>query len=169
MEKTVGKRSIQKLPTTKASRRIKNYDYLKYHRPVFDWARRTHGIRTVELETILFLYSENVFNKTKWNEYAMVMPMDRRLLERMIKNGWINAWRVEEDKRQKLYEISLKSKRIVIEIYRKLEGESPLSVFPSRNKAISGTNSRKKFYIIGIKKINANVKAKRLAQRPEDV
>lgn len=130
------------------------YDYLKYHRIVFAWARQNYKVSTIEIEMMLFLYSEKVFTKTKFKEYSMIMPFDRRKLERMIYHGWVQTWRNDTDHRYKTYELSQKAKRLVNSIYKKLEGEEKISELESSNILMDKTNSKTKMYSVAIKKLN---------------
>ena len=44
-------------------------NYLKYWRVVRFWVKAKHNLNTPELEMMLFLYSEEYFNKTKFKEF----------------------------------------------------------------------------------------------------
>ena len=49
-------------PTT---RRIPTHDYLKYWRVIRYWVKAKYGLSTPDLDMLLFLYSEEMFNKGK--------------------------------------------------------------------------------------------------------
>ena len=46
-------------------RKEPTHDYLKYWRVVRFWVKAVHGISTPDLEMMLFLYSEEIFDKKK--------------------------------------------------------------------------------------------------------
>ncbi len=45
------------------TRKQPSHDYLKYWKVIKYWAKRKYSITTGELELMLFLYSEHLFNK----------------------------------------------------------------------------------------------------------
>ena len=72
---------------------------------------------------LLFLYSEDIFNKTKFNEFEELMSWDVNRFDQLLKNGWVHVWRKKRGKETTLYELTYKAKRLVNLIYRKLNGE----------------------------------------------
>ena len=44
-------------------------NYLKYWRVVRYWAKAKYGLTTPDLDMLFFLYSEEYFNKTKFNSW----------------------------------------------------------------------------------------------------
>ena len=51
----------------------RNYDYLKYWKIVRYWALRKYKITNTDLDFLLFLYSEGLFNKAKFDLYDNMM------------------------------------------------------------------------------------------------
>lgn len=129
-------------------------DYLKYHKLVFSWAIGTKGITAADLDMILFLYSEKIFNQSKIKDYALLMPFDKRRLEKLVEKGWIVKWREPAKNRVILYQLTDKSKMLVRSIYRKLEGKEPIPEDPKKNELMKWTNARQKMYSLGVKKAN---------------
>ena len=43
------------------------HNYLKYWRIIRYWVKAKYNLTTPDIEMILFLYSEDYFNKTKFN------------------------------------------------------------------------------------------------------
>lgn len=146
-------------------RREKKYDYLKYHRIVMAWARKKYNVTTIDLEMMFFLYSEDIFTKSKFKEYDNVMPMDEIRLARMIEAGWIKTWRSDRDARYKYYELSSAAKGIVKSIYQKLNGEVRISELKRTNELMNRANVTHKKYAIGIKKMNREMEAKKQQSR----
>lgn len=129
-------------------------DYLKYHKLVFSWAIGTKGITAADLDMILFLYSEKIFNQSKIKDYALLMPFDKRRIEKLIESGWIVKWREPAKNRVILYQLTHKAKLLVKSIYNKLEGLEPIPEDPKKNKLMKWTNAKQKMYSLGVKKMN---------------
>jgi hypothetical protein len=107
-------------PTT---RRIPSNDYLKYWRVIRYWVKAKYGLTTPDLEMLLFLYSEDIFNKTQFSTYEQIMSWDIKRFYRMLKDDWIHVWRKRQGNETTLYELTYKAKRIITMIYKKLNGE----------------------------------------------
>lgn len=99
------------------------HDYLKYWRVVRYWVKAKYNIGTPEIDMLLFLYSEDIFNKTKFNEFNELMSWDVNRFDQLLKNDWIHVWRKKRGKETSLYELTYKGKRLVNLIYKKLNGE----------------------------------------------
>ena len=107
-------------PTT---RRIPSHNYLKYWRVIRYWVKAKYGLTTPDLEMLLFLYSEDIFNKTQFSTYEEVMSWDIKRFSRMLRDDWIHVWRKRQGNEATLYELTYKAKRIITMIYKKLNGE----------------------------------------------
>ena len=105
------------------TRKNPTYNYLKYWRVVRYWVKVKYGLSTPDLEMLLFLYSEEIFNKTQFNNFEQVMSWDVKRFSRMLTADWIHVWRKREGKEITLYELTYKAKRIITLIYKKLNGE----------------------------------------------
>lgn len=102
---------------------ITNHNYLKFWRVIRYWIKAKHNIGTPEIDMILFLYSEEYFNKTKFKEFEELMSWDVKRFDTMLRDGWIHVWRKGHGKHTTLYELSYKGKRVANSIYKKLNGE----------------------------------------------
>lgn len=104
-------------------------DYLKYWRVIRYWVKYKYGLSTPELEMLLFLYSEKVFSKKKFEEYEEIMSWDIKRFNRLLRDGWIQVFRRRVGKHAQLYQLSYKSNNIMKTVYSKLDGsiigESP--------------------------------------------
>ena len=87
------------------------------------WVKAKYKIGTPDIDMLLFLYSEDIFNKTKFNEFEELMSWDVNRFDQLLKNGWVHVWRKKRGKETTLYELTYKAKRLVNLIYRKLNGE----------------------------------------------
>lgn len=108
-------------------RREPSNDYLKYWRVVRQWAKTKHNISSADLDMMLFLYSEKLFNRKSFDEFSMTMSWDVNRFNRMINDGWIIIWRKRVHQEATLYEISFKGKSLCRAVYRKLNGEERIS------------------------------------------
>ena len=104
------------------SRKAPLNDYLKYWKVIKYWVKRKYKINTGDLELMLFLYSEHLFNKTKFEEYNELMSWDNNRFYKLIKEGWIHQWRKKKGKEAALYELTYKAKRMINNVYDKLNG-----------------------------------------------
>ena len=102
---------------------IPSHDYMKYWRVIRYWVKAKYKIGTPDIDMLLFLYSEDIFNKTKFNEFEELMSWDVNRFDQLLKNGWEHVWRKKRGKETTLYELTYKAKRLVNLIYRKLNGE----------------------------------------------
>ena len=110
----------ERKPTT---RRTPTHDYLKYWRVIRYWVKAKYGLSTPDLDMLLFLYSEEMFNKTQFKKFEELMSWDVQRFNRLLKDDWIHVWRKREGKQTTLYELTYKAKRIITIVYKKLNGE----------------------------------------------
>ena len=97
-----------------------DHDYLKYWRVVRFWVKATYGIGTPELDMLLFLYSEQVFNKSKFEEFNELMSWDEKRFRMLLRDDWIHVWRKRKGNETTLYELTYKSKRMINSVYKTL-------------------------------------------------
>ena len=98
-------------------------DYLKYWRVIRYWVKAKYNIGTPELELLLFLYSEQMFTKSRFQEFETIMSWDTKRFNNLLRDGWLQVFRRKAGKNATLYELSYKGKSLVRTVYRKLNGE----------------------------------------------
>jgi len=98
-------------------------DYLKYWRVIRYWVKAKYNIGTPELELLLFLYSEQMFTKSRFQEFETIMSWDTKRFNNLLRDGWLQVFRKRAGKNATLYELSYKGKSLVRTVYRKLNGE----------------------------------------------
>ena len=136
-------------------------NYLKYWRVVRFWVKAKHNLSTPELEMLLFLYSEEYFNKTKFKEFEQLMSWDLSRFDNLLKEGWIIVWRKKSGKFATLYELSYKGKRVVATVYKKLSGEE-IAESPNVNPLFrKDACYMDKIYRNSIKEMNKFIKQQR--------
>jgi len=100
-----------------------SHDYMKYWRVIRYWAKAKYKVGTPDIDMLLFLYSEQIFNKTKFKEFEECMSWDEPRFHRLLKEDYITVWRKRQGKETTLYCLSYKGKRMINTIYKKLNGE----------------------------------------------
>jgi len=114
---------------------------------------------------LLFLYSEKYFKISKFREFEELIHWDRGRFGRLVKEGWIENFRPGTKGQRALYSLSYKATRMIVSIYKKLNGEEISELYfnnPMFKKNVSYTD---KMYREFIKNMNkANKKAKLTGQ-----
>tara|TARA_R100000541_G_scaffold28311_2_gene37594 strand:- start:765 stop:1181 length:417 start_codon:yes stop_codon:yes gene_type:complete len=134
---------------------------MKYWRVIRYWAKAKYKISTPDIDLILFLYSEDYFNKSKFMEYTELMPWDVNRFDSLLSRGYVQVWRKGYGKNTTLYELSHGGRTIARNIYRKLNGEEiaeSANINPLFRKDVSYTD---KLYRNSIKKLNKFIKQQR--------
>lgn len=115
-------------------------DYLKFWRVIRYYMGSKHNLAQADLDIILFLYSEGYFGKEKFDEYSQILSWDKSRFKNLHKDGWIETFRRRSFNGRALYQLSYKATRMVLDIYRKLNGEeipTSLSANPMFLKNVS--------------------------------
>ena len=102
-------------------------DYLKYWKVVKQWAKVKYNLGTADIEMMLFLYSEGLFNQKQFEEYTEIMSWDKNRFHNLMKDKWIVVWRKRKGKESTLYELGFSGKRMCASIYKKLNMEETVS------------------------------------------
>ena len=91
-------------------------DYLKYWKVVKQWAKVKYNLGTADIEMMLFLYSEGLFNQKQFEEYTEIMSWDKNRFHNLMKDKWIVVWRKRKGKESTLYELGFSGKRMCASI-----------------------------------------------------
>lgn len=147
------KKKPRKTPTYTA--REKEHVFLKNWRIVRYYIQKRYDLTLSELEMILFLYDENVFDKELFNDFAKSMSWDKGRFKDLNERGYIKLWRQgKRGSHRKLYELTQKAKLICSHTYKKLLGLELISEDPYRNNIMKGDSYMDKIYRNLIKKMN---------------
>ena len=98
-------------------------DYLKYWRVVRFYHTKKYKLRIDELELLLFLYSEQYFTKDKLKEFNSICSWDKKRIDKLLQEGWIQIFRPNTNRVKRLYKLSVRAKQMVTRLYKILEGE----------------------------------------------
>jgi len=99
------------------------HDCLKYWRVIRYFIKAKYGLTTADLDMLLFLYSEEIFSKKKFEEFDNLLIWDGERFNRLYKEGWIEIFRKRKKTTKSLYSLSFKTERVISGIYKKLSGE----------------------------------------------
>ena len=129
-------------------------DYMKYWRVVKYWAKNKYDITTGELEMMFFLYSEGLFNKDQFEEFNKLIGWNKNRFKDLLAREWIIKWRNHTNRERALYELSYKGKRMIYNLYDKLNGKEF-----SENAPMFQTNAgyNDRVYRKYIRKINQSI------------
>ncbi len=146
---------------------MKSYptDYLKYWRVIRFYMKSKHGLSQADLDIILFLYSEVYFDRSDFAKFAELVSWELGRFKRLWKEGWIEHFRKHTGRSRSIYQLSQKAKNVVLDIYRKLNGEeipTSLSYNPMFLKNVKYTD---KVYRTMILQMNAYYREQREKSR----
>ena len=98
-------------------------DYLKYWRVIRYFIKSKYGLTQEDLDMLLFLKSEDYFDRDKFMEFDELVSWNKNRFEKLRQDGWIEVFRKRLRERKALYQLSYKAQRMLTSIYKKLEGE----------------------------------------------
>ena len=122
---------VAKIHIKMKSKEMKPYmanDFLKYWRVIRRYCLEKYGLSTEDLDVLLFIKSEGLFNTRRWKEYKKIISWEKHRLERLVADGWIDQHRKHHKTTSSLYRISMKGLRVTMSIYSKLNGEEILNM-----------------------------------------
>lgn len=127
-------------------------DYLKYWRVIRKYYQMKYGLNNSDIEMLLFLYSEEYFYKSKFDEFNKLFSWDSSRFQSLRSRDLIEVFRRGGQSRRVIYKLSMKATRIITDIYNKLDGdEIARSTNPLNKKR---TSSVEKSYQAMIEKMN---------------
>lgn len=143
----------------------KKSDYLKYWRTVRHYVKVKYEIGTMELELLLFLYSEPYFTRDKFEEFNKLLSWDKQRFKKLLHDGWIESMRNVYIGRAHKYIVTTKTIKMISHIYNILDGDE-IPVTEGKNPMFArnvGFNDKVyRHFIMNLRKQGAS---KRLQQR----
>jgi len=136
-------------------------NYLKYWRVIRYFIKSKYKLTQADLDILLFLHDEPYFSKDKFNEFDELLSWNVNRFDQLLKNGWIEVFRKYDRKNKALYQLSYKSTRMIVSIYKKLNGEeipTSQSANPMFARNVSYTD---KVYRNMIKEMNKAIRQQR--------
>jgi len=114
------------------------HDFLKYIKVVRAWTRHLHGLSLEDFEMLCYLYSEQVFDANKFDQYAQIFSFTQNRRLEMMKKDLIVIFRKPLPGKRAIFELSFKAKSIMRQVYQMLQGEKPIpklsDIKPKNNK-----------------------------------
>tara|TARA_B110000858_G_scaffold39988_1_gene45477 strand:- start:649 stop:981 length:333 start_codon:yes stop_codon:yes gene_type:complete len=107
---------------------------------------------------LLFLYSEQIFNKSQFKEYEEIMSWDICRFRKLLKEEWIHVWRKKNGNETTLYELTYRAKRVINTIYKKLNGEEIAETAVSNPLFRNDVSYMDKVYRNMIKEMNKEIR-----------
>lgn len=146
-------------------------DYLKFWRVIRYYIKAKHGLSQADLDIILFLYSEGYFGQKQFEYFAELVSWEVGRFKRLQKDKWIEHFRKRRGKSRALYQLSYKATRVVLDIYRKLNGEeipTSISANPMFLKNVSYNDKVYRNMILEMNAYNKTHKYKKPKAESED-
>lgn len=118
---TTQKKKLEKKPAYFFSEKASSY--LKYIRLVRKYIQKKHGVSLSELELILYLYDETIFDKKTFEGYGVILGFTSLdWFSKLKARDIIKIWR-DEPGYKRLYTLTHKYKLMCNSFYKHLEGE----------------------------------------------
>ena len=136
-------------------------DCLKYWRVIRYFIKQKYGLTTGDLDMLLFLYSEEIFSKEKFNEFDNLMSWDEDRFDRLLRDGWIEVFRKRRKKYKSLYGLTFKTQRVISSIYKKLSGEEIPTSLSGNPMFAKNVKFSDKVYRNMILEMNASIRQQR--------
>lgn len=112
-----------------------DFDILKNFRLVRFWVRDNYNITLPELEMLLYLYGEGLFDYGRFLKYQDLNGWDSKKFKRMKDTGWIVPFGRGMNS-QIVYELSQKGRLVCSRVYKMLNGLELIPEDPKKNKSI---------------------------------
>jgi hypothetical protein len=143
-------------------RREPSLDVLKYWRIIRRTVCRRNKLREPELDMLLFLYSEGLFNYYKFVEYGNFFGWDRKRFLKLREGGWIHLYRDKMGGEHRLYEVTRKCRYMLTEMYKNLNFQEEICTIPAKNPIFRRETYSDKILALGILKFNEEVRKQRV-------
>jgi len=153
MKKQIHRRSYQRVEP--------KYDYMKYWRTIRKYIMVRYDLKEPQLEMLMFLYSEHLFTYYKFKEHANLFGLDRHMFKDLKERKFIHMFRDKVGNEHRLYEITLQGRRMITEMYKKLNMEEEISEVPKNNPVFNRLQYSHKVLALAIRKFNEEVRKKK--------
>ncbi len=145
----------------KYTRREPSTDCLKYWRVIRKYIQTEYDVSEIDLEMLLYLYSEGLFNYYKFVEYSNIFGWDKTRFKRLTDKGMIHLFREKDRNEYRLYEVTRKCRHMITNMYKYMFMEKEIPENPLRSKIFRKTGRYSdKVLALSIKKFNEEVRKK---------
>ena len=139
----------------------KSNDYLKYWRIIRYFIKTKYKLTTGEIEMLLFLYSEDIFSRERFDQFNNLLGWNNNRFFSLKQRGWIDVFREKTKRRKPLYQLSYKAQRVIISLYKKLNGEEIPTTANNNPIFARDVNYNHKVYKRMILEMNQSIKQQR--------
>ena len=138
------------------ARDIKDMNLLKHYRIIRRWACRNNGLNDADLELLIYFDCLDLFTKHDFEIGTYAYSWDNKRWNRLLKEGWIVAWRNRNRTTQKynIYKVSFKCKQLISRMYRIMLGEEDIPTSEKRNSIMRGKTYTDKVLQTAINNVN---------------
>ncbi len=135
-------------------------DFLKYYGIIRQYVKKKYDMNTHYFEMMCFLYSEGIFNLKTMEQYNQFLPFSQNKRKNLITMGYISVFREATMTRGALYEVSMKGRAMMRDVYDRLTGEKAIELIKNPK-----TFSERQFNRVA-KRTNEDFKEQRQHQPP---
>lgn len=143
-------------------------DYLKFWRVIRYYMKAKHELSQADLDILLFLYSEGYFGKEKFDYFSELVSWDKDRFDSLLRRAWLERFRRRGTDGRALYCLSDKAKRVIRDIYRKLEGEEIPTSLSYNSMFLKNVSYNDKVYRNMILQMNAYYREQREKNSSDD-
>lgn len=143
-------------------------DYLKFWRVIRYYMKAKHELSQADLDILLFLYSEGYFGKEKFDYFSELVSWDKDRFDSLLRRAWLERFRRRGTDGRALYCLSDKAKRVIRDIYRKLEGEEIPTSLSYNSMFLKNVSYNDKVYRNMILQMNAYYREQKKKDSSDD-
>jgi hypothetical protein len=143
-------------------------DYLKFWRVIRYYMKAKHELSQADLDILLFLYSEGYFGKEKFDYFSELVSWDKDRFDSLLRRAWLERFRRKGSDGKALYCLSDKAKRVIRDIYRKLEGEEIPTSLSYNSMFLKNVSYNDKVYRNMILQMNAYYREQKQKNSSDD-
>jgi hypothetical protein len=127
-----------------------------------------HELSQADLDILLFLYSEGYFGKEKFDYFSELVSWDKDRFDSLLRRAWLERFRRKGSDGKALYCLSDKAKRVIRDIYRKLEGEEIPTSLSYNSMFLKNVSYNDKVYRNMILQMNAYYREQKQKNSSDD-
>lgn len=157
---------IQKRQRTYLRKNPKS-DFLKWWRVIRRYTCVRYNLTGPDLDMLLYLYSEGLFDYWTFQEYANCFGWDRGRFARLKENGWVHVWSKKNETEYKMYEVTRHGRHVIGNMYKMLCYDMEIPEHPTNNPLIGSKKYSDKVLAISVKKFNEEVRKQNPTKRIE--
>lgn len=142
-------------------------DFLKWWRVIRRYTCIRYELTEPDLDILLYLYSEGLFDYWTFTEYANCFGWDRHRFSRLKENKWIHVWTKKKETEYKLYEVTRHGRHVCGNLYKMLNYQMEIPENPTNNPVAKRRRYSDKVLLLSIKKFNEEVRKQNPPKRIE--